>query len=569
MAGASQDHIFSPFQAEYLRAMRDGRYRPPARRPPASVSLVDRMPPVIYQQALRGTCVANAVTALLEYYGDCKTRLSVQYLYSATKEIEREGLERNLAHVRTGEPLDPGFESVLHAQLQQLRLMANANGGMDAPAVQPYLQRFEDALRARFEAEGGSLLRSCFKAVETKGVCRHALWPYAAAAATPVFGKPEATVFPPGTHEDAQKRRILSGLYLLGTPNNVDEIRGILAGVNGRRPMPVCVTVDTFDGCDGGTFAFPETREADGQLVSAVPWQGRHGLLLVGYEDEAAYAGGGYFIVRNSYGEEWGDGGYGKMPYAYLECFALEAGTILQSMVDYAGDGYDGMRSACGADGQVPTGMSAPRRPGVRLGRYMWVNALVAVLLVAGTWLLAHQLLQPARKPFVDVTIYGTGGVNETGVLPPWNVKGQPVDGGYVYKLPAKDAKAVDEIRTILGGMQTLHEKRGLPLTYDLLTIFVLRGDDRVAIKRTISEFMGDGFPVRIRADGADGLTVATLNPRGLRKKLANAFAVVEEKGENAILRLQKMIRFQYARTREWPCSFLRLDRMYISWAEI
>ncbi len=539
MSGASQDHIFSPFQAEYLRAMRDGRYRPPARRPPASVSLVDRMPPVVYQQALRGTCVANAVTALLEYYGDCKTRLSVQYLYSATKEIEREVLERNLARVRTGEPLDPGFESVLHAQLQQLRLMANANGGMDAPAVQPYLQRFEDAVRARFEEESGSLLRSCFKAVETKGVCRHALWPYAAAAATPVFGKSEAIVFPPGTHEDAQKRRVISGLYLLGTPNNVDEIRGILAGVNGRRPMPVCVTVETFEGCDGGTFAFPETREADGRLASAVAWQGRHGLLLAGYVDEAAYAGGGYFIVRNSYGEEWGEGGYGKMPYAYLECFALEAGTILQSMVDYAGDGYDGMRSVCGADGQVLTGTSAQGRPSVRPRRYMWVNVLVAVLLVAGTWFLAHQLWQPARKPFVDVTIYGTGGVNETGVLPPWNVKGQPVDGGYVYKLPAKDAKAVDEIRTILGGMKTLHEKRGLPLTYDLLSIFVLRGDDQAAIKRTILEFMGDGFPVRIRADGADGLTVATLNPRGLRKKLENAFTVVEEKGENAILRLQ------------------------------
>ena len=245
---AESSHVFSPFQAEYLRAMRDGRHRPPTRRPPASVSLMARMPPVVYQQALRGTCVANAVTALLEYYGDCKTRLSVQYLYSATKELEREGLERNLTHVRTGEPLDPGFESVLHAQLQQLRLLASANGGMESAAVQPYLQRFEDGVRARFEEEGGSLLRSCFKAVETRGVCRHALWPYAAAAATPVFGKPEAVVFPPGTHEDAQKRRILSGLYLLGTPNNVDEIRGILAGVNGRRPMPVCVTVDVFEG---------------------------------------------------------------------------------------------------------------------------------------------------------------------------------------------------------------------------------------------------------------------------------------------------------------------------------
>ena len=537
---AAAPHIFSPFQAEYLRAMQDGRYRPSARRPPASVSLVERMPPVVYQQALRGTCVANAVTALLEYYGDCKTRLSVQYLYSATKAIERERLERNLAHVRTGEPLDPGFENLLHAQLQQLRLLANANGGMDAPAVQPYLQRFEDGVRARFEEESGSLLRSCFKAVEAKGVCRHALWPYAAAAATPVFGKPEDTIFPPGTHEDAQKRRILSGLYLLGTPNNVDEIRGILAGVNGRRPMPVCVTVDTFEGCDGGTFSFPATREADGQLVSGVPWQGRHGLLLAGYVDESAYAGGGYFIVRNSYGEDWGDGGYGKMPYAYLECFALEAGTILQSMVDYAGDGYDGMRTVYDFDGHVLANRAGQNRPSRRIRPYMWANMAVAALLVAGTWLVAHRLLQPPRKPFVEVTVYGTGGMNEAGVLPPWNVKGTPIDGGYIYTLPAEDRKAVDEIRTVLGGMETLHEKRGKPLTYDLLSLFMLKGDDQAAIKRTISEFMGEGFPVRIRAEGPDGLKVATLNPRGLRKKLGGLFLVSEERREVPILRLRE-----------------------------
>ncbi|MBQ6340189.1 MAG: C1 family peptidase [Kiritimatiellae bacterium] len=534
---AESSHIFSPFQAEYLRAMQDGRYRAPSRRPPASVSLVDRMPPVVYQQALRGTCVANAVTALLEYYGDCKTRLSVQYLYSVTKEIEREGLERNLAHVRTGEPLDHGFESALHAQLQQLRLLANANGGMDALAVQPYLQRFEDGVRARFDEDGGSLMRSCFKAVETKGVCRHALWPYAAAAATPVFGKPEAVVFPPGTHEDAQKRRVLSGLYLLGTPNNVDEIRGILAGVNGRRPMPVCVTVDIFEGCDDGTFAFPPTREVDGALASDVPWQGRHGLLLAGYVDEAAYAGGGYFIVRNSYGEDWGEGGYGKMPYAYLECFALEAGTILQNMVDYAGDGYDGMRTVYDIDGRVLANRAGRNRPSRKMRSYMWVNALAAVVLVACTWLAAHWLLRPERKPFVEVTVYGTGGMNEEGVLPHWNVKGQPIDGGYVYTLPAKDRKAVDEIRTALGRMETLHEKRGKPLTYDLISLFLLKGDDRAAVKRAISEFMGEGFPVRIREDGPAGLKVATLNPRGLKAKLSRVFSVEDEENDTLWLK--------------------------------
>jgi hypothetical protein len=168
------------------------------------------------------------------------------------------------------------------------------------------------------------------------------------------------------------------------------------------------------------------------------------------------------------------------------------------------------------------------------------VNAVVAAALVGVTWWIAHGLLRPARKPFVEVTVYGAGGINEAGILPPWNVKGTPVDGGYVYVLPAEDRKAVDKIRTVLGGMETLHEKRGKPLTYDLISIFLLRGDDRAAVKRTISEFMGEGFPVRIRSDGPDGLKVATLNPRGLRKKLGNIFSVTEENGTASTLRLKE-----------------------------
>ncbi len=522
-------HIFPPFQAEYLRAMRDGRYHPTlfARRPPASASLRDKMPPVVYQQALRGTCVANAVTAMLEYYGDCKVRLSVQYLYAATKEVELAGLERNLANVRSGAPLDPKFEAAFHPQLQQLKMLAAANGGMSSPAVQPYLQRFEDGLRTRFREEGGSLLQSCFSVVETRGVCRHALWPYAAAPSTPVFGRRDsAPVFPPGTNEDALKRRVLTGLYLLGAPNNVDEIRGILAGANGRRPMPVCVTVDTFDGCDGETFAFPEARDSDGQLASTPRWNGRHGLLLVGYVDELAYAGGGYFVVRNSYGEGWGDGGYGKMPYSYLECFAIEAGTILQDMVDYVGDGYDGL---CGKPPE--TGDNFAQRKEPRQG-FLWVNLLVAAMLVAATWIAVSNFSQPAKRPFVEVTVYGTGGVNEAGILPPWNVKGTPIDGGYIYTIPARSRKDVDDIRTRLGGMKTLHEKRGKPLTYDIISLFVLKADDQEALKRTISVFMGEGFPVRIRENVPGGMLVGTLNPRGLKNKLSQLYSMSVEDGE-------------------------------------
>ncbi len=373
-------YIFPEPQAEFLRELRAGRC--PAsglsRRVPPKVSLVAAMPPV-YQQALQSTCVANAVTALLEYYGDCKTRLSVQYLAAATKEIERAGLVRNLEALKTGGALDKGFETLFHSELMQLRLLADANGGMEAPVVRPYRQQFEEGVMVRFNRAPGSLLMSCFHAVETRGVCRYALWPSAASRTASVFGEVGAALeVPPGADEDAAKRRMTCGLYLLGMPNNVDEIRGILAGANGRRAMPVAVTVNFFTGCDGETYAFPETEElADGRLASKNAWRGRHGLLIVGYEDAEKAPGGGWFLIRNSLGEGWGDKGYGRLPYAYLACFAVEAGTILQDRVDYEGDGYDGQRAltASGRAGHPSRLRFSP----------LAVNLLVGALLVALT----------------------------------------------------------------------------------------------------------------------------------------------------------------------------------------
>merc|ERR1712146_434676 len=40
---------------------------------------------------------------------------------------------------------------------------------------------------------------------------------------------------------------------------------------------------------------------------------GGHAVCCVGYDDEKQV-----FIVRNSWGDEWGDGGYFYMPYEYI-----------------------------------------------------------------------------------------------------------------------------------------------------------------------------------------------------------------------------------------------------------
>lgn len=63
--------------------------------------------------------------------------------------------------------------------------------------------------------------------------------------------------------------------------------------------------ISQFAGFATGVLALPRCGE---QSV------GRHVVLVVGFDDERRE-----LRVRNSWGSEWGDGGYGALPYAYLE----------------------------------------------------------------------------------------------------------------------------------------------------------------------------------------------------------------------------------------------------------
>ena len=344
-------------------------------------------------------------------------------------------------------------------------------------------------------------------------------------SAAPLFGPGERVKFPPGSDEDAKKHRVLSGLYLLPAPNNVDEIRGILAGVNDRRPMPVCVTVSFFKECDGETFSFPRTEETEAGLAAKDAWLGVHGMLIVGYVDNASSPGGGYFLVRNSLGEAWGNRGYGKLPYAYVACFALEAGTILQDLMDYTGDGYGGLHSG------ASFGSSRRRRRW-----FTFLNVLVAVGLVAGTWAVVMWFArpeksavpaEPAPPPYAEVTVYGRGSNVDVTLPAPWNeVKGMAIDGGRVFRLPVKTRAEVDAIRRLLDAEPTLREKRGKPLTYDIVSFFDLAADDVDAVKKTIGMFRAENFLVRIEGESNGVLRVSTVSPSGLKGRLKEVFRV-------------------------------------------
>jgi len=53
-------------------------------------------------------------------------------------------------------------------------------------------------------------------------------------------------------------------------------------------------------------------------------------MCMVGYEDGPDVPGGGFFLVRNSWGTTWGrdsaiEPGYARIPYAYIEQYGSAA----------------------------------------------------------------------------------------------------------------------------------------------------------------------------------------------------------------------------------------------------
>ena len=65
-----------------------------------------------------------------------------------------------------------------------------------------------------------------------------------------------------------------------------------------------------------------QVQSVDGVDLMVVPSRAAtfdgHSVVLVGYHKSAKYPGGGYFIFRNSWGKNWGDNGYGHMPFKYV-----------------------------------------------------------------------------------------------------------------------------------------------------------------------------------------------------------------------------------------------------------
>lgn len=87
---------------------------------------------------------------------------------------------------------------------------------------------------------------------------------------------------------------------------------------------PVMVGIYDYASFEG-QIEVPSGRVYYGPLAVGDEFRGFHAMILAGYEDNAALPGGGCFLVRNSWGSDWGFDGDIWVTYAFIRNYAIEA----------------------------------------------------------------------------------------------------------------------------------------------------------------------------------------------------------------------------------------------------
>ena len=172
--------------------------------------------------------------------------------------------------------------------------------------------------------EPGTLIRTAMSALGTKGVCPEEVWPY---KCEPEPGN-EGQGPPPDSAEPSALDFRMPYTRSVA-PNSINHYKQVLSGVDDFGSMPVVIASLVFNSWFRSR-ATHQTGKITMPLPGEQPLPGGHAMLVVGYQDDTSVPGGGYFIVRNSWGDQWAPvspevPGHALMPYAYVERYVVEA----------------------------------------------------------------------------------------------------------------------------------------------------------------------------------------------------------------------------------------------------
>lgn len=151
-------------------------------------------------------------------------------------------------------------------------------------------------------ADDGCQIRDVIRSLSVDGFCSEAANELCDASGAWPYDESKLDVEPsPECYECAKKELVTVAAKIQPT---LTQLQGCLA-----EGFPIIF----------GIAAYESLEDEEVKKTGRVPLPGinercfgGHALLLVGYDNEQEY-----FTFRNSWGEEWGDGGYGYLPYSF------------------------------------------------------------------------------------------------------------------------------------------------------------------------------------------------------------------------------------------------------------
>lgn len=142
--------------------------------------------------------------------------------------------------------------------------------------------------------DAGAQIRDVIKGAARNGACPEDMWPY---DITKFADKPSDEAYASGMKDRA--------IGYQRVPQTLNDMRAVLADNN---PIVVGISVyESFESDHVASNAIVPMPQPNESLV------GGHAVVVCGYDDDTQD-----FIMRNSWGKDWGDAGYFYMPYAYL-----------------------------------------------------------------------------------------------------------------------------------------------------------------------------------------------------------------------------------------------------------
>jgi len=152
----------------------------------------------------------------------------------------------------------------------------------------------ERLLEGSVASDSGAQIRDGIKSVASQGACAETLWPYV---------EDQFAVRPsPPCYKIARTHPAVSYSRV---DQDVSQLKACLAA-----GYPFVFGITVYESFESDAVAHSGVVPMPGDGETAL---GGHAVMAAGYDDASAR-----FLVRNSWGSDWGMGGYFAIPYAYL-----------------------------------------------------------------------------------------------------------------------------------------------------------------------------------------------------------------------------------------------------------